>query len=141
MLSAVSPFNVCCAVDPSGAAAGKLIDGVPVYRMDELAEQIGKHDITCVFLTEPSLSEASRQAVKRICQEKKIELRDYSSFFGYVGEADQFTGMGTVVTGPEQKQGKRKIPFSPPDIGGSEIGEVVDALNSGWITTGPRTKP
>ena len=133
-------FNVCCAVDPSGAAAGKLIDGVPVYSMDELAEQIGKHDITCVFLTEPSLSEASRQAVKRICQEKKIELRDYSSFFGYVGEADQFTGMGTVVTGPEQKQGKRKIPFSPPDIGGSEIGEVVDALNSGWITTGPRTK-
>ena len=133
-------FNVCCAVDPSGAAAGKLIDGVPVYRMDELAEQISKHDITCVFLTEPSLSEASRQAVKRICQEKKIELRDYSSFFGYVGEADQFTGMGTVVTGPEQKQGKRKIPFSPPDIGGSEIGEVVDALNSGWITTGPRTK-
>ena len=32
------------------------------------------------------------------------------------------------------------IPFSPPDITESEINEVVDALRSGWITTGPRTK-
>lgn len=34
----------------------------------------------------------------------------------------------------------RKIPFSPPDITESEISEVVDALKSGWITTGPKTK-
>lgn len=32
------------------------------------------------------------------------------------------------------------IPFSPPDITGLEIQEVADALKSGWITTGPRTK-
>lgn len=35
---------------------------------------------------------------------------------------------------------KRNIPFSPPDISESEIQEVVQALQSGWITTGPRTK-
>ncbi|HJD24796.1 MAG TPA: DegT/DnrJ/EryC1/StrS family aminotransferase [Firmicutes bacterium] len=34
----------------------------------------------------------------------------------------------------------RKIPFSPPDITQAEINEVVDALRSGWITTGPKTK-
>ena len=34
----------------------------------------------------------------------------------------------------------KKIPFSPPDIGEEEIAEVTDALRSGWITTGPRTK-
>lgn len=33
-----------------------------------------------------------------------------------------------------------KIPFSPPDISETEIAEVVDALRSGWITTGNRTK-
>ena len=33
-----------------------------------------------------------------------------------------------------------KIPFSPPDISEQEIEEVVAALRSGWITTGPRTK-
>lgn len=35
---------------------------------------------------------------------------------------------------------KRNIPFSPPDITELEINEVVEALRSGWITTGPRTK-
>ena len=33
-----------------------------------------------------------------------------------------------------------KIPFSPPDITEQEIQEVAEALRSGWITTGPRTK-
>ena len=33
-----------------------------------------------------------------------------------------------------------QIPFSPPDISQAEIDEVVDALKSGWITTGPKTK-
>lgn len=32
------------------------------------------------------------------------------------------------------------VPFSPPDISDLEIEEVVKALRSGWITTGPRTK-
>ncbi len=33
-----------------------------------------------------------------------------------------------------------KVPFSPPDITELEINEVAEALRSGWITTGPRTK-
>jgi len=32
------------------------------------------------------------------------------------------------------------LPFSPPAIGQEEIDEVVAALRSDWITTGPRTK-
>ncbi len=35
---------------------------------------------------------------------------------------------------------KRDISFSPPDITELEINEVVAAMHSGWITTGPRTK-
>jgi len=34
----------------------------------------------------------------------------------------------------------RNIPFSPPDITDAEIEEVIKAMKSGWITTGPRTK-
>lgn len=33
-----------------------------------------------------------------------------------------------------------KIPFSPPDITDAEIAQVTEALKSGWITTGPKTK-
>lgn len=34
----------------------------------------------------------------------------------------------------------RNIPFSPPDMSEEEVKEVSEALRSGWITTGPRTK-
>ena len=34
----------------------------------------------------------------------------------------------------------RQISFSPPDISKAEIDEVCEALRTGWITTGPRTK-
>lgn len=35
---------------------------------------------------------------------------------------------------------RRNIPFSPPDMTEQECQEVRDAILSGWITTGPRTK-
>ena len=34
----------------------------------------------------------------------------------------------------------RNVPFSPPDMTEAEAKEVHDAIMSGWITTGPRTK-
>ena len=34
----------------------------------------------------------------------------------------------------------RNVPFSPPDMTEAEANEVRDAILSGWITTGPRTK-
>lgn len=33
-----------------------------------------------------------------------------------------------------------RVEFSPPDISQAEIDQVVEALKSGWITTGPKTK-
>ena len=33
-----------------------------------------------------------------------------------------------------------KIPFSPPDVSDLEIQAVIEAMKSGWITTGPKTK-
>jgi dTDP-4-amino-4,6-dideoxygalactose transaminase len=35
---------------------------------------------------------------------------------------------------------RKFIPFALPDIGQEEIDEVVHALQSGWVTTGPKTK-
>ena len=46
------------------------------------------------------------------------------------------------MSNPEKKIeiAKRDIPFSPPDISEKELYEVARTLDSGWITTGPRTK-
>ena len=35
---------------------------------------------------------------------------------------------------------RKNIPFSPPDITEEEINLVAEAMRSGWITTGPKTK-
>lgn len=32
------------------------------------------------------------------------------------------------------------LPFALPEIGEKEIAEVVQALRSGWVTTGPKAK-
>ena len=34
----------------------------------------------------------------------------------------------------------RNIPFSPPDVGAEEIEEIIKVMQSGWITTGGKTK-
>ncbi|WP_290871438.1 DegT/DnrJ/EryC1/StrS aminotransferase family protein [Aquabacterium sp.] len=42
---------------------------------------------------------------------------------------------------PESKQPSLPfLPFALPEIGEEEIAEVVDALRSGWVTTGPKTR-
>jgi len=38
------------------------------------------------------------------------------------------------------KTGSEFLPFALPEIGEDEIAEVVSALRSGWVTTGPKTK-
>jgi dTDP-4-amino-4,6-dideoxygalactose transaminase len=35
---------------------------------------------------------------------------------------------------------EKPIPFAIPDLDGSELEEISDALRSGWVTTGPKTK-
>ena len=40
----------------------------------------------------------------------------------------------------DRKNSIRNIPFSPPDVTEQEVLEVAEAIRSGWITTGPRTK-
>lgn len=50
------------------------------------------------------------------------------------------TILNLMQTEIRQDMEKRVICFSPPDISEKEITEVAEALRSGWITTGPRTK-
>ncbi len=119
--------------------AGKLIDGIPVYARSEFERVITKHKIKAVFLAESRIDKEERNKIIDFCKEKQIEYRDYSSFFTFKGDNDSFNEVLSVHEGQDLKE-KKVIPFSPPDIGDSEINEVVEAMRSGWITTGPRVK-
>ena len=115
----------------------RIMDGLPVYTTIEEAIK-NQPDSSCAFITDMSLTAEDKEKIRTTCKQNNIEVKDYTNFFAYSYENDAL--MGTINAITKTKDGKRFIPFSPPDIGDSEIGEVVETLRSGWITTGPRTK-
>ena len=133
LLDAGMIFRPACVVDDN--YKGLSMDGLPVYGLDELDEVIEKQSISFVVLADPEISVETREKVAKVCSINNLALRDYTSFFNFVGENEEVA----VVEVPKVS-GKKMIPFSPPDIGEAEIGEVDETLRSGWITTGPRTK-
>lgn len=126
-------YRPSCVIDSH--FSGRFMDGLPVYGLDDIEEAIDKHSITCVVIAENNIQTEERDKIKELCAKRGITLRDYTSYFDFVGENEEVA----VVT-QAKAAGKNIIPFSPPDISDAEIGEVDEALRSGWITTGPRTK-
>ena len=45
---------------------------------------------------------------------------------------------GSASVAAQGASGGTVVPFAPPAIGAEEIAEVVEALESGWLSTGPR---
>ena len=115
---------------------GRIMDGLPLYNTIEKA--IEQREVACAFIADTSLNTEDKRKIRDICKQNNIEVKDYTSFFSYAYDSDALCG--TVNPAAKTQDGKHFIPFSPPDIGDSEIGEVVETLRSGWITTGPRTK-
>ena len=130
-------FKPVCVIDDLDA--GKVMDGLPVYSTQQIEEAVARHDVKCLFLANTELAPEIRKKVHDICEQERITLRDYTSYFTFEGDTDNLTQMRDY-TKDRKSVDQRAIPFSPPDISEAEIGEVAEALRSGWITTGPRTK-
>ena len=132
-----SSFRPVCVLDSKGGTYGKMMDGIPVYGgIDRLENAINQYDIRKVFIADPLLQPEIKKEIEKICKDRNIELQDFG-YSIYLSRNEDLEATREVVAKPAQK---KVIPFSPPDISDSEIGEVVEALRSGWITTGPRTK-
>jgi dTDP-4-amino-4,6-dideoxygalactose transaminase len=139
LLSIGVQYRTVAVLDCTNKDSGKLIDGIPVYGIDEFEKVVAKNNIKAVFLAAASLDNERRTSIIKFCKEKQLQYRDYSSFFTYKGDIDSFDAVVSTQRNQDLDE-KKSIPFSPPDITDSEINEVVEAMKSGWITTGPRTK-
>lgn len=139
MLEESAIYKPVCAIDTRNVSQGMSINGLPIYGSEKLEKLINDFCAKYIFLTQSDMQKEEREKIKRICDKNDLTLIDYSAFFSFESASDSFTGMIDVVKGPAH-YGEKSIPFSPPDIGENEISEVVEALKSGWITTGPRTK-
>ncbi len=139
LLSIGVQYRPVAVLDTSNKDSGKLIDGIPVYGIDEFEKVVAKNKIKAVFLAAATLNNERRNSIIEFCKDKQIQYRDYSSFFTYKDNYDSFDNIVSTQQNRDLDE-KKSIPFSPPDITDSEINEVVEAMKSGWITTGPRTK-
>ena len=130
-------YRPVCVLDSKGGTYGRMMDGIPVYGgIDRLPNVISQYDIKHIFIADPLLQPELKKEIDNICKDKNIELQDYG-YSIYLSGNEELEETKEVIAEPSKK---KTIPFSPPDISESEIGEVVEALRSGWITTGPRTK-
>lgn len=139
LLSIGVQYRPVAVLDCTNKDSGKLIDGIPVYGIDEFEKVVVKNKIKAVFLAATTLNNERRNSIIEFCKDKQIQYRDYSSFFTYKDNYDSFDNIVSTQQNRDLDE-KKSIPFSPPDITDSEINEVVEAMKSGWITTGPRTK-
>ena len=130
-------FRPVCILDTKSDVFGRTLDGVPVVGgVDRLDNVVSQYGIKTVFIADPLLQPNMKDKISALCKEKSLNLQDYGYSF-YLSGNESLEENREVVEATDKK---RVIPFSPPDISESEIGEVVEALRSGWITTGPRTK-
>ena len=139
LLSIGIQYRPVAVIDCRSKDSGKLMDGIPVYDKSDFESVISKNKIKAVFLADSRIDDEFRNKVIEFCKEHHIHYSDYTAFFNFQGDVDSFTDV--VLTQTDQvPEDKKSIPFSPPDISDSEINEVVEAMKSGWITTGPRVK-
>ncbi len=131
-------FSPVCILDSKGGTYGKMMDGIPVYGgIDRLPNAISQYGIKNIFIADPLLQPEIKSEIEKVCKDKGIDLQDFGYSIYLSGNEELEDTRENVESEPAKK---KVIPFSPPDISESEIGEVVEALRSGWITTGPRTK-
>ena len=135
-------FRLVCIIDDETEMSGFSMNGIPVVGgPDRLEYAIEKYKVRNVFIANPLLNNEVRKQLESVCEERNIILQDFAGYLVYNNRSDALL---QIVKAPATLSvggvDKRIIPFSPPDISEKEIGEVTEALKSGWITTGPRPK-
>ena len=119
-------------------ASGRAMDGIPVYTgLDMLEYTVKRFDVKHVYIADPMIQAEQKNEIERFCRNNTINLMDYG-YAMYLSGNEELDETREVL--PEGVSIQKMIPFSPPDISEKEISEVVEAMRSGWITTGPRTK-
>ena len=77
----------------TGSATGTM-DGIPIRNDLDLT------DIQAVFIADPLLTMEKRKEISRLCEQKQIELQDYTGYFTNLGGRLSLTELMSVIDGP-----------------------------------------
>ena len=87
------------AVVIAGSGAGRSMDGVPIVPLSDVEKAIETYKVRCVFVADTLMSADDRKNVKRIADEKQIELVDYTGYFANLTGAVSLTSLLELVKG------------------------------------------
>ena len=89
-----TPFRASVIVDEK--SAGKTLDGITVTGdLDSALESV-----RAVFIADPNLAAEKRAEIKGKCDEKQIELQDYTGYLSNLGGRIPVSGLLEMVKGP-----------------------------------------
>ena len=89
-----TPFRASVIVDEK--SAGKTLDGITVTGdLDSALESV-----RAVFIADPNLSAEKRAEIKGKCDEKQIELQDYTGYLSNLGGRIPVSGLLEMAKGP-----------------------------------------
>ena len=83
-----------------GNGAGRSMDGVPITALSDMEKTMETYKVQCVFIADPLLTADDRQRVKKLAQEKNIELVDYTGYLANLSGTVNLTGLLELVKGP-----------------------------------------
>lgn len=122
-----------CLIDDNPNKWNRSIEGVPIIGgRDKILEGVKKYKVKKIYIALPSATAERRKEIIDICKETDCNIMQLPGLYQLA--------LGEISVGAMKPVEIDETGFSPPDIGEAEIDEVVDALRSGWITTGPRVK-
>ena len=78
MLQSGVDYDVSFIVDTEKEHVGLLMDGIPVFGVENLEDLLKKNEIQCVFLAEPNLTGPDRKSISQICSALKIDIQQSS---------------------------------------------------------------
>ena len=88
-----TPFRATVVVDEQ--SAGKTLDGIQIINGFE--ESLG--NVRAVFIADPNLTAEKRKEIKDRCEEKNIELQDYTGYLSNLGGRIPVSGLLELVKG------------------------------------------
>ena len=125
--------KVVCLIDDNPNKWNRSIEGVPIIGgRDKILSGVKKYNVKKIYIALPSADTERKNEIIDICKETDCNIMQLPGLYELA--------LGQVSVGAMKPVEIDEMGFSPPDIGEAEIDEVVDALRSGWITTGPRVK-
>lgn len=116
-----------CIVDYSYAFSGDTFNGLPVHSgQNALKDCIEKYDIRCVIIADDNLPEEYHSYVRRICEEKDIELRDFVIEAGYRARGVSARNLIEMTEGPVKIISEPDLTERDYENSGKAVSELKD---------------